>query len=145
MSEPHRTAGPHLPRVVSARRTLLWMAVGGGLLLALTGGLLFWSLGGFQPQRPLNAQIWQHPQHTGLDQHDRQAMVRDVQRWLERERPNREQVRAKLGRGDSDSTPELDSYLVGCGFTSFICMDMEALQVHYDHAGYYQNTDFHQF
>lgn len=138
MSQPRRRSNQML-------HILLWMVAGGTLLLLLAGGLFLWALGGFKTQRPLDEQVWRHPQHTDMSNHDREAMVRDVQRWLEREQPTREQVRARLGRGDADSTPQVDSYLVGCGFTSGVCMDMEALQVHYDTAGHFQKTDFHQY
>lgn len=133
------------PSTRSIGQLLLRALFGGFILLVLFGGLLFWSLGGFQTQRPLDAQVWRHPQHADMDNHDRQAMVRDVQRWLEAEQPTRQQVRAKLGAGDAGSTPQLDSYLIGCGFTSWICMDMEALQVHYDSTGRFQKTEFYQY
>ena len=140
MTKPQPQA-PH----VSMLSLTLWMLAGGGLLLALAAGLLFWSLGGFKTQRPLDAELWQHPRHADMTNHDRQAMVRDVQAWLEREHPTREQVRARLGRGDAASNTQLDRYFVGCGFTSGVCMDMDALQVHYDSAGRTVKTDFFQY
>jgi len=95
--------------------------------------------------QPLDATRWQAvvPAQVRIDQNPRRDMVRSVRRWLERERPPRDEVRAVLGPPDGIE-PTLDSWQIGCGFTSMFCMDGEALVVEYRN-GRVSGTRFAQY
>lgn len=114
-------------------RTVFRVVLGLFLLAVLVFGGVFWwlFLKDAPRDRPLDAARWRAvPAEVPFEQNPRRDMVRSVRRWLEREHPTQEEVHATLGPPDGLERDE-DSWLIGCGFTSGICMDGEALVVEY--------------
>lgn len=100
--------------------------------LLVAWGLYWWVFYKDAPRNwPLDAARWRAvPVTVRFDENPRRHMVRSVQRWLERERPTQAEVNAVLGPPDGLDR-EVDSWQIGCGFTSMFCMDGEALVVEY--------------
>lgn len=115
------------------------------LTVLLFGGLYWWLFLKDAPgNQPLDAARWRATPATVAQQRNpRRNMVRSARRWLARERPARAEVHAALGPPDGLDRG-VDSWQIGCGFTSIFCVDGEALVVEY-RAGRASGSRFVQY